>query len=154
MVDGAFGEILTTCEKIRWVVEKGEQALQPEYRDVGPLTMHKTARVEYQPLGVLAALVSWNYPFHNLYGQIISAIFAGNAIVVKVSEYGNKNIFPVESAREIVAKIWNNWFPNPPINLQERIVIIIELYKQFYNIFLRELRSLIIPPFKNNRKLF
>eukprot|EP00047_Mylnosiga_fluctuans_P005047 m.238080 g.238080 ORF g.238080 m.238080 type:complete len:605 (+) comp13244_c0_seq1:33-1847(+) len=87
MVDGAFGEILTTCEKIRWVVEHGEAALKPEYRDVGPLTVHKTARVEYQPLGVLAALVSWNYPFHNLLGQIISAIFAGNAIVVKVSEY-------------------------------------------------------------------
>lgn len=93
MVDGAFGEILTTCEKIRWVVERGEQALQPEYRDVGPLTIHKTARVEYQPLGVLAALVSWNYPFHNLYGQVISAIFAGNAIVVKVSEYATWSVF-------------------------------------------------------------
>eukprot|EP00048_Salpingoeca_helianthica_P022188 m.16885 g.16885 ORF g.16885 m.16885 type:complete len:600 (-) comp6996_c0_seq1:1932-3731(-) len=87
MVDGAFGEILTTCEKIRWTVDHGEAALQPEYRSVGLVTMHKSARVEYQPLGVLAAIVSWNYPFHNLYGQIISAIFSGNAIVVKVSEF-------------------------------------------------------------------
>lgn len=87
MVDGAFGEILTTCEKLRWTIDHGEQALQPEYRQVGMVTLHKAARVEYQPLGVLGAIVSWNYPFHNLYGQIISAIFAGNAIVVKVSEY-------------------------------------------------------------------
>ena len=35
-------------------------------------------------MGVLSALVSWNYPFHNLYGQVISAIYSGNAIVVKV----------------------------------------------------------------------
>lgn len=87
VVDGSFGEILTTCEKIRWTVAHGEKTLRPEYRDVGLVTMHKSARVEYQPLGVLGALVSWNYPFHNLYGQIISAIFAGNGIVVKVSEY-------------------------------------------------------------------
>jgi aldehyde dehydrogenase (NAD+) len=45
---------------------------------------HKHARLEYLPLGVVAAIVSWNYPFHNTYGPIISALFAGNAIVIKV----------------------------------------------------------------------
>jgi len=35
---------------------------------------------------VVTALVSWNYPFHNLVGPMISAIFAGNGIVVKASE--------------------------------------------------------------------
>ena len=87
MVDGSFGEILTTCEKLRWTIDHGEEALKPEYRKVGAVTMHKSARVEYQPLGVIGAIVSWNYPFHNLYGQVISAIFAGNGLVVKVSEY-------------------------------------------------------------------
>jgi acyl-CoA reductase-like NAD-dependent aldehyde dehydrogenase len=29
--------------------------------------MHKTAYVEYQPLGVLGIIAPWNYPFHNLY---------------------------------------------------------------------------------------
>lgn len=28
-----------------------------------------------------------NYPFHNMFGQIISALFAGNALVIKVSEH-------------------------------------------------------------------
>lgn len=51
------------------------------------MMLYKGARVEYVPLGVLAAIVSWNYPFHNMYGQIISAIFSGNAIVIKVSEH-------------------------------------------------------------------
>lgn len=35
----------------------------------------------------MAAIVSWNYPFHNAYGPIISALFTGNAIVIKCSEY-------------------------------------------------------------------
>ena len=63
--------------------------------------LYKHARVEYQPMGVLGAIIpyerrstgachsasSWNYPFHNMLGQLISALFAGNAIVIKVSEH-------------------------------------------------------------------
>eukprot|EP00123_Amoebidium_parasiticum_P013133 comp21791_c0_seq1/m.30967 comp21791_c0_seq1/g.30967 ORF comp21791_c0_seq1/g.30967 comp21791_c0_seq1/m.30967 type:complete len:607 (-) comp21791_c0_seq1:178-1998(-) len=87
MVDGIFGEILTTCEKISWTLQHGEDVLKPEYRSVGLIMSHKHARVVYEPLGVVAAIVSWNYPFHNVYGPIISALFAGNAIVLKTSEY-------------------------------------------------------------------
>lgn len=87
MVDGAFGEVLTTCEKISWTIANGEAALAPEYRGVGWLAAHKTARVEYVPFGVLGAIIPWNYPFHNMLGQVISAIYAGNAIVLKVSEH-------------------------------------------------------------------
>lgn len=49
--------------------------------------VHKTAYVEYVPFGVLAVIAPWNYPFHNLINHIISGIFSGNAVVVKVSEY-------------------------------------------------------------------
>jgi len=47
---------------------------------------YKSNEVRYEPLGVVAACVSWNYPFHNLVGPMISSIFTGNAIVVKNSE--------------------------------------------------------------------
>lgn len=47
---------------------------------------YKRNTVRYEPLGVVGACVSWNYPFHNLLGPVISALFAGNAIVVKGSE--------------------------------------------------------------------
>ena len=48
------------------------------------LTIHKTAQVEYQPMGVLGAIIPWNYPFHNMLGQVISALYSGNALVLKV----------------------------------------------------------------------
>lgn len=32
MVDAAFGEILTTAEKLRWVIANGESHLSPESR--------------------------------------------------------------------------------------------------------------------------
>ncbi|KAF9993556.1 Meiotic Sister-Chromatid recombination aldehyde dehydrogenase [Modicella reniformis] len=86
MVDGKFGEILTTCERIRWTLSHGEDTLKDDYRDPGLLMFYKAAKVEYHPKGVVAALVSWNYPFHNTFGPLITAIFAGNGILIKASE--------------------------------------------------------------------
>jgi acyl-CoA reductase-like NAD-dependent aldehyde dehydrogenase len=85
-IDANFGEILTTCEKLRWTIANGRQVLKPEYRSTGMIMAHKSARVEYVPIGVMGAIVSWNYPFHNSLGPVISAIMAGNACVVKCSE--------------------------------------------------------------------
>ncbi|CAM1501747.1 Fc.00g037310.m01.CDS01 [Cosmosporella sp. VM-42] len=86
MVDAQLGEILVTVEKIQWTLSHGEKALRPSRRPTNLLMMYKRNTVYYEPLGVIAALVSWNYPFHNMIGPIISALFAGNGIVVKVSE--------------------------------------------------------------------
>ncbi|KAK7402479.1 Meiotic Sister-Chromatid recombination aldehyde dehydrogenase [Neonectria punicea] len=86
MVDAQLGEILVTVEKIQWTLAHGEKALRPSRRPTNLLMMYKRNTVHYEPLGVVAALVSWNYPFHNMTGPIISALFAGNGILVKVSE--------------------------------------------------------------------
>lgn len=86
MVDGQMGEILVTIEKLQWTLLHGEKALKPSSRPTNFLMGYKRNTVRYEPMGVVAALVSWNYPFHNMIGPIISAIFAGNGIVVKVSE--------------------------------------------------------------------
>ncbi|KAK0390889.1 hypothetical protein NLU13_0392 [Sarocladium strictum] len=86
MVDANLGEILVTVEKLNWTLKHGERALAPSRRPTNLLMSYKRNTVHYEPLGVIAALVSWNYPFHNLMGPIISALFAGNGIVVKVSE--------------------------------------------------------------------
>ncbi|KAF3186543.1 Meiotic Sister-Chromatid recombination aldehyde dehydrogenase [Orbilia oligospora] len=85
-VDASLGEILVTVEKLNWLLKSGEAALKPETRGVPFLMMYKRAEVRYEPLGVVAACVSWNYPFHNLLGPIVSSIFAGNGIIVKGSE--------------------------------------------------------------------
>ncbi|CAD2217975.1 aldehyde dehydrogenase (NAD+) [Angomonas deanei] len=89
MMDGTLGEMLTTLEKLRWTAANGEDVLKEEVRDVGLMTIHKRAAVNYVPFGVIGAIVSWNYPFHNIYGPMISALFAGNAFVGKVSEYSS-----------------------------------------------------------------
>lgn len=87
LLDASLGEIVTTLEKLRWVIAEGEEALTNDYRSIGPLAIHKRACVEYMPLGVIAAIAPWNYPLHNFYNPLISSLFAGNAIVVKPSEH-------------------------------------------------------------------
>ncbi|KAF5866300.1 Meiotic Sister-Chromatid recombination aldehyde dehydrogenase [Aspergillus alliaceus] len=85
-VDASFGEILVTAEKLKWTIDHGEKALTPESRPTNFLMMYKKNMVTYEPLGVVSACVSWNYPFHNFIGPVISGIFAGNGVVVKPSE--------------------------------------------------------------------
>jgi acyl-CoA reductase-like NAD-dependent aldehyde dehydrogenase len=51
------------------------------------MMVHKTAYVEYVPLGVLGVIAPWNYPFHNMLNHVISGLFSGNAVVSKVSEH-------------------------------------------------------------------
>lgn len=49
---------------------------------------YKKARVEYHPVGVVGAIVPWNYPFHNVLNPLTAAVFAGNAVVIKVGVGG------------------------------------------------------------------
>src|SRR4029079_3054294 len=72
--------------KLRYTIANGEKDLRSEPRSTGIL-MHKAARVEYHPLGVVGVICPWNFPFHNVFCPTVPALFAGNAVVVKVSEW-------------------------------------------------------------------
>ncbi|KAF7322608.1 Aldedh domain-containing protein [Mycena chlorophos] len=87
LVDAALGEIITTCCKLQYMIDHGERALRPETRHGNLILAYKTSQVVYEPLGVVAAIVSWNYPLHNSWSPIIAALFAGNGIVLKCSEH-------------------------------------------------------------------
>jgi hypothetical protein len=61
VIDAALGEILTTCSKMDWLLRHGEKYLRPETRSSPLILGYKKAEVHYEPLGVVAAIVSWNY---------------------------------------------------------------------------------------------
>ena len=92
VVDAMIGEVLTTCEKFQWTINNGEKYLKPESRDFGALMMMKKVYVEWRPIGVIAGIVPWNYPFHNVFNPMIATIMSGNALVLKVSEYASWSI--------------------------------------------------------------
>ena len=61
VLDASFGEILTTCSKLEWLISRGEAALKPEKRGTNMMMFYKKSEVHYEPLGVVAGIVSWNY---------------------------------------------------------------------------------------------
>lgn len=84
-VDAAMGEVFPVCEKLRYTIKFGERDLSPEARRSGFL-LHKKSWVEFHPYGVVGIICPWNFPFHNIYCPLVPALFAGNAVVLKVSE--------------------------------------------------------------------
>lgn len=61
VLDAFMGEIIPTCAKAEWLIKHGENYLKPEHRHSSLLTFYKKAEVHFEPLGVVAAIVSWNY---------------------------------------------------------------------------------------------
>lgn len=41
------------------------------------------SRVVYRPLGVIAGVEPWNWPFHQVFRMAVPALMAGNAVVIK-----------------------------------------------------------------------
>ena len=60
-IDASLGEILVTVEKLKWTIQHGEKSLRPDRRPTNFLMMYKDNKVIWEPLGVIAACVSWKY---------------------------------------------------------------------------------------------
>lgn len=52
---------------------------------VAPLLGYRS-RMEFRPFGVVGCIAPWNFPITNTFLSLSSALFAGNAVVVKPSE--------------------------------------------------------------------
>jgi succinate-semialdehyde dehydrogenase/glutarate-semialdehyde dehydrogenase len=65
-----------TCE---WFADHGPGLLKPESVDTGALRTHVT----YVPLGVLFAIMPWNFPYWQVIRALAPAVAAGNVIVLK-----------------------------------------------------------------------
>lgn len=58
-VDALFGEVLVTVEKLKWMLDHGEKTLSVDRRPSNLLMFYKNNEIRYEPLGVVAACVSW-----------------------------------------------------------------------------------------------
>jgi acyl-CoA reductase-like NAD-dependent aldehyde dehydrogenase len=85
-LENAAIELWPVCEALRWNLGHAEKALRAQRVSSG-LLMHKTATIEYHPLGVIGVICPWNFPLQNVVAPAIPAIMAGNAALIKVSEW-------------------------------------------------------------------
>ncbi|MGB3124529.1 MAG: aldehyde dehydrogenase family protein, partial [Pseudomonas sp.] len=60
--------------------------MRPTRRHVAMSMRFGSARIEYQPLGVIGIVSPWNYPFALAMMPLVTAIAAGNRVMIKPSE--------------------------------------------------------------------
>jgi succinate-semialdehyde dehydrogenase/glutarate-semialdehyde dehydrogenase len=80
-------EVVPTIDALRWIAAEGPQILaEQQVKMGGGLFFGKKAKLAFEPLGVVAVIAPWNYPWSIPFGEIAIALMAGNGVVLKPSE--------------------------------------------------------------------
>jgi acyl-CoA reductase-like NAD-dependent aldehyde dehydrogenase len=98
-VEAVFAELLLALDSADFLARQASEWLRPEpvpHHNIG--VKAKSGRLYFQPFGVAAIISPWNYPFSIPIAQILPALVAGNAILLKPSELTPR-------VGEVIAKI-------------------------------------------------
>ena len=60
--------------------------MKPSHRHTELLFFSNSLQVVYQPKGVVGVIVPWNFPIYLALGPLITALAAGNRVMIKMSE--------------------------------------------------------------------
>ena len=80
-------EVVPTIDGLHWIAEEGPGILaEQQVKMGGGLFFGKRAKISFEPLGVVAVIAPWNYPWSIPFGEVAIALMAGNGVVLKPSE--------------------------------------------------------------------
>jgi gamma-glutamyl-gamma-aminobutyraldehyde dehydrogenase len=82
LLNSQNGDIPSAAACIGWFGE----AIDKVYGEVGPTPHDLTAVLTREPLGVVAAVVPWNYPLSMAAWKLGPALAAGNSVILKPAE--------------------------------------------------------------------
>src|SRR5437667_1749922 len=79
---------MVVLDAARWLIDNAYRLLRDEPVDHGNLAMNtKAGRIVREPYGVIGIISPWNYPFSIPATEAMAALVAGNAVVLKPSEF-------------------------------------------------------------------
>lgn len=96
-----FAEIIPCIHNIDYTLKRLRGWMKPNRRSIGLHFMPASARVVYQPLGVIGIIVPFNYPLNLAIVPLVAALAAGNRVMIKMSEFTPKT---ADLLREILRK--------------------------------------------------
>lgn len=85
--DTVLGDLLPTVKTISDIIKRLPKWSRNEKRSVGISLWPSNAHIQYQPKGVVGVIAPWNYPIQLSLVPVISALAAGNRVMLKVSEF-------------------------------------------------------------------
>lgn len=85
--EALLGEIYPVLDLIHYYQKHAARILNNQGVPTSPFAFPgATAVIERRPYGVVAVISPWNYPFQLSVAPMLSALFAGNAVILKTSE--------------------------------------------------------------------
>lgn len=91
-------EILVVLDAARFLIENSYELLKDEFLPHGGLAAKaKSGKVLNEPYGVIGVISPWNYPFSIPAVQVLTALVAGNAVVLKPSEFTSFCAFELQT---------------------------------------------------------
>src|ERR1041385_5819815 len=80
-------EIVPTLDLMHYFARHTHQLLERRKIDIGQYNfMARSSYIVYKPLGVVGIISPWNFPWATPLDEVVMALMAGNAVVVKPSE--------------------------------------------------------------------
>ncbi|MFJ3376135.1 coniferyl aldehyde dehydrogenase [Pseudomonas sp. NPDC086112] len=81
-----LAELMPSLHGIHYASRHLKGWMKTSRRKVGLAFQPASAKVVYQPLGVVGVIVPWNYPLYLAIGPLVGALAAGNRVMLKLSE--------------------------------------------------------------------
>jgi acyl-CoA reductase-like NAD-dependent aldehyde dehydrogenase len=80
-------EVVPTLDLMNYFAENTKQLLKRRRVGLGQYNfMARTSYIVYKPLGIVGIISPWNFPWATPLDEVVMALMAGNAVVVKPSE--------------------------------------------------------------------
>jgi acyl-CoA reductase-like NAD-dependent aldehyde dehydrogenase len=77
-------ELVPTIDALHWIADHAPKILEDEKaRYTQPFFFQKRSFHAFEPLGVVAVIAPWNYPWSIPFGEVAFALMAGNGVVLK-----------------------------------------------------------------------
>jgi succinate-semialdehyde dehydrogenase/glutarate-semialdehyde dehydrogenase len=81
-------EIVPTLDLMNHFARNTERLLERQKIDIGQYgLMGRSSYIVYKPLGVVGIISPWNFPWATPLDEVVMALMAGNAVVLKPSEF-------------------------------------------------------------------
>ena len=104
----AIVEMVGVIEGIKYLDRNLRKFMRPTRRHVALHMRFGQARVEYQPLGVVGVISPWNYPINLALMPVVTAIAAGNRVMLKPSKF-------TPATNEVIEKMLSEIFPKEQV---------------------------------------
>lgn len=83
--DALLADIYSALDMLKFYAKNAEKYLKPVKGSSGILLPGRKAYYVFEPKGVIGVIAPWNYPFTLASSPVVSAVMAGNAVLLKPS---------------------------------------------------------------------